>query len=85
MALFPEVQRKAQAELDLHVGPDRLPDFNDYDHLVYIRATIMETLRWFSTVPLGVPHKVMTDDEYLGFDIPKGTIVMPNVWYTPRQ
>jgi hypothetical protein len=29
MVLYPEVQRKAQAEIDAVVGKDRLPDFGD--------------------------------------------------------
>ena len=75
MVLFPEVQRKAQAELDAHVGPGRLPDFGDYDSLVYVRAVALEALRWNPVAPLGLPHKVAADDEYMGYRIPKGTIV----------
>jgi cytochrome P450 len=39
MAMFPEVQKKAQAELDAVIGGERLPDFNDYDSLSYINAS----------------------------------------------
>lgn len=76
MAMFPDVQRKAQAELDAVVGPDRLPDYEDYDALVYIRATTLEAMRWMPVVPLGLPHRVTTDDEYQGYIIPKGTILI---------
>ncbi len=31
--LYPEVQKKAQAELDVVVGKNRLPDFNDRSRL----------------------------------------------------
>ena len=75
MSLYPEVQRKAQEELDRVVGPNRLPDFRDYEDLVYIRAIVMEAMRWIVVVPLGVHHRVIRDDEYKGFFIPKGTIV----------
>lgn len=34
MALFPEVAKKAQAEIDAVVGNDRLPTFTDREHLV---------------------------------------------------
>ncbi|KAK7677340.1 hypothetical protein QCA50_019670 [Cerrena zonata] len=36
MSLYPGVQRKAQEELDRVIGPNRLPEFSDYDDLVYI-------------------------------------------------
>ena len=45
MSLYPNVQRKAQEELDRVVGPDRLPEFSDYDDLVYIQAIILEAMR----------------------------------------
>jgi cytochrome P450 len=53
MILFPEVQAKAQAEIDSVVGKDRLPDFGDRDSLPYIEAVICEALRWHPPVPLG--------------------------------
>ncbi|THH33282.1 hypothetical protein EUX98_g930 [Antrodiella citrinella] len=55
MALFPEVQKRAQAELDRVVGPHRLPDFDDFDNLPYIRAMVMETSRWLPDV-WGILH-----------------------------
>lgn len=55
MAMFPEVQRKAQAEIDAIIGRKRLPDFNDYDSLPYINAVVKETLRWQPVVPVGEP------------------------------
>jgi cytochrome P450 len=53
MAMFPEVQKKAQAELDAVIGRERLPDFNDYDSLPYINAVVKETLRWQPVLPVG--------------------------------
>ncbi|KAL7280105.1 hypothetical protein ACG7TL_006521 [Trametes sanguinea] len=80
MALHPEVQRKAQAELDTVVGPQRLPDFGDRDSLVYINAIVKESLRWHNVVPLGVAHKTIEDAELRGYFIPRETMVVPNVW-----
>lgn len=77
MSLYPDVQRKAQAELERVVGPNRLPDFGDRDDLVYIQAITLEAMRWMVVVPLGVFHRVISDDEYRGFIIPKGTTVIP--------
>lgn len=53
MAMFPEVQKKAQAELDAVIGCERLPDFNDCDSLPYINAVVKETLRWQPVLPVG--------------------------------
>ena len=53
MILFPEVQEKAQAEIDAVVGKDRLPTFGDRGDLPYIEAIICETMRWHPPVPLG--------------------------------
>lgn len=53
MAIYPEVQAKAQAELDAVVGPDRLPEFADRDELPYVNAIISELFRWQPVVPLG--------------------------------
>lgn len=50
---FPEVQKKAQAELDEVVGRHRLPTFADYERLPYIRAICKESLRWKTVDPLG--------------------------------
>ncbi|KAF4621589.1 hypothetical protein D9613_012598 [Agrocybe pediades] len=80
MALYPEVQKKAQAELDRVVGPNRLPDFSDRRDLPYINAMVKETGRWNLVVPLAVPHMASHDDEYDGYFIPKGTIVYGNAW-----
>lgn len=42
MAMYPDVQKKAQDELDRGVGRTRLPDFNDRDNLPYINAVVRE-------------------------------------------
>ncbi|KAG6333886.1 hypothetical protein ID866_5199 [Astraeus odoratus] len=80
MTLFPEVQKRAQAEIDHVVGPDRLPTFADRDSLPYIEAVVKEVFRWNLVVPL-VPHRSTADDVHNGYFIPKGSLVMSNVWY----
>ncbi|KAI0641999.1 CyP450 monooxygenase [Trametes meyenii] len=80
LAMFPEVQKKAQAELDAVVGPSRLPDFDDSEALVYVNALIKEALRWHVVVPLGLPHRTIENDKFHGYFIPAGTNVFVNVW-----
>lgn len=53
MARYPSVVVKAQRELDMVVGSDRLPDFADRPRLPYINAIISEVLRWQPVAPIG--------------------------------
>lgn len=87
MVLHPEVQAAAQAELDrvLGPGPGRLPEFADRDALPYVNAVLLEVIRLYPVLPLGVPHRVMEDDEYLGMRIPKDAMILPNVWSILRD
>lgn len=62
MAMFPEVQKRAQAELDAVIGDERLPDFNDFDSLPYIDAVVKETLRWQPVLPVGELLYFLGDD-----------------------
>lgn len=78
MTLFPDVQKKAQAEIDAVVGPDRLPSLADRASLPYIEALAKEVLRWNVVVPIGFPHRVTEDDVHDGYYIPKGSIIIPN-------
>ncbi|EIM88908.1 cytochrome P450 [Stereum hirsutum FP-91666 SS1] len=85
MRLYPDVMRKAQAEIDSVVGRDRLPTFEDRARLPYIRAIVKEVLRWRPVGPLGLPRRAMQDDVYEGYFIPKGTLVIANVWAMNRD
>ncbi|TFK37397.1 cytochrome P450 [Crucibulum laeve] len=77
MTLYPEVQKRAQAEVDA-VTSGRLPTFDDLAALPYITAMIKEIIRWAPVAPL--VHGVTRDDNYNGFTIPKGSRVVANIW-----
>ena len=53
MVLNPEIQRRAQAEIDRVLDNERLPTFADFSSLPYMDAIVMESLRWNPVVPLG--------------------------------
>ncbi|RXW22022.1 hypothetical protein EST38_g3854 [Candolleomyces aberdarensis] len=76
----PEVLKKAQAQIDGVVKPGHLPDFDDAPSLPYITAIVKEALRWREVTPFGGPHALSTDDEYNGYRLPAGAIVIANVW-----
>jgi len=79
MVAYPDVQARAQAELDEVVGRARPPTFGDVPSLPYIRAMVKETLRWSPILPFGIPHASSADDWYEGMFIPKGTVCLPNM------
>lgn len=97
MILAPEVQKKAQAEIDTVIGPNRLPTLADRGNLPYVNAVVKELLRWHNVAPLGerpsftinhstesfflgVPHAATEDGVINGYFIPKGSLVVANLW-----
>lgn len=80
MALNPEVQQKAQDEIDRVIGTSQLPTLADRDRLPYVSAVVKEVFRWHPVVPMGIPHMSTADDMYDGYCIPKGSLLMPNIW-----
>ena len=80
MALFPNVQKKAQTAVDTLLRGQRLPDFSDYGQIPYLDALVSEVLRWNPGAPLGLFHAASKDGYYNGYFIPKGSMIAPNVW-----
>jgi hypothetical protein len=70
MVLFPDVQKRIQAELDAVVGRKRLPTFEDRASLPYLDATIKESLRFHPPTPLGIAHRLVEDDVVQGDLLP---------------
>lgn len=52
MVLFPDAQKKAQAQIDVVIGKGRLPRLQDRPSLPYIDAILRETLRYNPVSPL---------------------------------
>ncbi|KAJ7810955.1 cytochrome P450 [Mycena olivaceomarginata] len=80
MLANPEAQRKAQLEIDSVVGRGNLPDFSDKQAMPYVAALIKEVLRWGNVLPFGVPHVLTVEDEYRGYRLPAGSVVIGHVW-----
>jgi cytochrome P450 len=53
MTLFPDIQTKAQDEIDRIIGKDRLPVLADRASLPYVNALQSEIYRWQPVVPFG--------------------------------
>ena len=60
LVLFPHAQKRAQAELDVVVGRDRLPTFDDRQRLPYIEAFCKEVMRWLMVAPVGTIWKFLS-------------------------
>ena len=56
MIHYPEVQQKAQAEIDEVVGAGRSPQWSDLEQLPYINMIVKEGHRWRPVLPLCFPH-----------------------------
>jgi cytochrome P450 len=85
MSMFPDVQRKAQEEIDRVVGPGRLPKPSESERLPYVNAVVEEAQRWHPIAPMGLPHAVDEDDTIDGFCIPKGALLVPAIWWFTRD
>ena len=46
MRVYPDVQRKAQNQVDRVIGNTRLPTLNDRASLPYVEAIVLEAFRW---------------------------------------
>ncbi|KAF2111961.1 cytochrome P450 [Lophiotrema nucula] len=84
LAAHPQFQRKAQAEIDGVFG-ESIPDKIDLAKLPYLNACVSESQRWrplgaYVLGAFGLPRKVGQDEEVLGYQIPKGSLVMLNQW-----
>uniref|UniRef100_A0A2I3SL18 Steroid 21-hydroxylase n=1 Tax=Pan troglodytes TaxID=9598 RepID=A0A2I3SL18_PANTR len=93
----PEIQQRLQEELDHELGPgassSRVP-YKDRARLPLLNATIAEVLRPRPVVPLALPHRTTRPSSISGYDIPEGTVIIPNlqgahldetVWERPHE
>ncbi|XP_041490525.1 steroid 21-hydroxylase [Microtus oregoni] len=93
----PEIQKRLQEELDLKLGPSAPSSqllYKNRMQLPLLMATIAEVLRLRPVVPLALPHRTTRASSISGYDIPKDTIIIPNiqganldemVWELPGQ
>lgn len=80
MSTWTEIQDKIHEELDKVVGRDRLPTYVDRNRLPYTKAVLLEIMRYSSVAPLSVPHTALAATKVMGYDLPKDTIVVENIY-----
>ncbi|GKE08281.1 cytochrome P450 CYP82D47-like protein [Tanacetum coccineum] len=81
----PKALKMAQDELDVHVGRDRLVEESYITNLVYLQAIIKEAMRLYPPSPIPSTHESMDDCIVAGYNLPKGTHLMVNVWKLHRD
>ncbi|WVZ95415.1 hypothetical protein U9M48_041183 [Paspalum notatum var. saurae] len=81
----PEAMQKARAEIDAHVGTARLVEESDIANLPYLQCVVKETFRLFPVGPILPAHEAMEDCTVGGFHVPRGTMVLVNIWAIQRD
>ncbi|XP_068929423.1 steroid 21-hydroxylase [Petaurus breviceps papuanus] len=79
----PEIQRRLQEELDQELGPGfsgNPPNYGDRARFPLLNATIAEVLRLRPVAPLAIPHCTKQTSSLCGFDIPKNSIIIANIY-----
>ncbi|KAG8197709.1 hypothetical protein JTE90_001633 [Oedothorax gibbosus] len=78
----PDVQQMVQRELDsvLGTGTERLLTWADHVQLPYTMSVLYEVMRQNTIVPIAMLRCSSKRTQISGYNIPKGTVVMPNIW-----
>lgn len=80
---YPDWVARARVQLDAVCGSkaERLPQWEDRQHLPYITAVVKEGFRWRPNIAeIGAPTMLIKDDEYEGYAFPAGTVFTWNAW-----
>ncbi|XP_068169197.1 cytochrome P450 2F2-like [Antennarius striatus] len=75
----PHIQERCQQEIDDVLQGKTEASFDDRHQMPYTQAVIHEIQRIANTVPLSVFHCTTKDTELMGYSIPKGTLIIPNL------
>ncbi|CAN1164013.1 Cytochrome P450 81C13 [Linum perenne] len=81
----PQVMNKLKNEIDNTIGNGRLMKEQDIPKLPYLKCVINETLRLYPPAPLLLPHCSSDSCTVEGYQIPKDTALMVNVWAMQRD
>ncbi|XP_056637719.1 methyl farnesoate epoxidase [Diorhabda sublineata] len=80
LILYPDVQKKAQEEIDRVIGKDRNPSLDDRPKMPYVECIALESLRMFGGRAFTVPHRALRDTYLCGYRIPKDVLVIANLY-----
>ncbi|KAF9615978.1 hypothetical protein IFM89_027408 [Coptis chinensis] len=86
--------KKAQDEMDKHVGMERHVEESDMKNLVYLQAIVKESLRLYPAATLSAPRVADAECVVAGYHVPVGTRLLvnikkiqrePSVWSNPSE
>nr|XP_009680948.1 PREDICTED: cytochrome P450 1A4-like [Struthio camelus australis] len=80
LALYPDIQKRIQEEIDHTIGQERRPRLSDRGTLPRTEAFILEMFRHSSFLPFTIPHCTTKDTVLNGYYIPKDCCVFINQW-----
>ncbi|KAF7814031.1 cytochrome P450 71A1-like [Senna tora] len=81
----PKMLKNAREELDRVIGRERWVEEQDIPNLPYINAIMKETMRLHPVAPMLIPRLARQDFKIAGYDIPRGTQVLVNIWSIGRN
>ncbi|XP_054838531.1 cytochrome P450 2J2-like [Eublepharis macularius] len=93
MANHPDIQEKVHKEMEKALGSSQVFNYQDWKKLPYTNAVIHEIQRSQYILITGLPRQTTKDVNILGFVIPKGTMIYPDLrsvlldpkeWETPE-
>ncbi|XP_028397720.1 cytochrome P450 1A1-like [Dendronephthya gigantea] len=79
LACHPNIQDRLYQELKDVVGLNCI-SVNDKNRLPFLEATVLETLRYSTVLPLAVPHYAERETSVGPYRVPEDTIVFVNLW-----
>ncbi|XP_039310857.1 probable cytochrome P450 305a1 isoform X1 [Solenopsis invicta] len=80
MANHQDIQRKLHEEIDTVIGRHRLPQLEDRVKMFYTEAILTECQRLWLVTPVIGPRRVLENTILDGYEIPKNTTVLINVY-----
>lgn len=73
-------KERVHREIDSVLANGRMPTLEDKQKMPYVEAVLHEILRFCNIVPLGIFHATSQDANVNGYSIPKGTMVITNLY-----
>ncbi|CAG5133344.1 unnamed protein product [Candidula unifasciata] len=84
LAANQKAQNKIHEEIDKATG-GAVPGREHRTDLVYTETVIMEVMRLYPVVPMGLPHETMCDTQVGGYDVPAKTVILVNQYAIMRD
>jgi cytochrome P450 len=81
----PRAMKRLQGEIELVVGQDRKVKESDLETMKYLNCVVKEALRLYPPLPLMIPHQSLEAVTVRGYDFPKKTMLLVNLWAIGRD